>query len=64
VTVRGGLFEPDTPLGEIMATMFDTDPDDPEILAVEEMSYEEVAREAAEIRARLRREGHFVVGPP
>jgi hypothetical protein len=62
---RGGLFQPDTPVSAIMEVLFDlTDDDRADIAEVERMSDEEVAREAAEIRARLRGRGEYVVGPP
>jgi hypothetical protein len=63
VTERKLLFESDTPITLIMHALLGTDVDDPEIAEVERMSDEEIAKEAAEIRARLRREGHYVVGP-
>ena len=50
--VRGGIFYPDTPVSAIMSALFGTDPNDPETLAVEQMSDEEIEREAREIRER------------
>ena len=55
MTVRGVIADKDTPISVIMSALFGTDPSDPEILAVERMSDDEIAREAAKLRHLVRR---------
>jgi hypothetical protein len=48
MTVRGVIADKGTPISVIMSALFGTDPNDPEILAVEQMSDDEIAREGRE----------------